>query len=124
MVQAYSITRQNDPKLPLILLAWFFGVGAIAAMNDSVVALAEPTPGLHDLAGLVSDRARAEFVEISSMLVWADHAEAELRTKHDGFLLQEEIAALPAIIGERCHLSRGQVSYRLSAAGRVRTVRC
>jgi len=89
-------------------------------MNDSVVALAEPTPGLHDLAGLVSDRARAEFVEISSMLVWADHAEAELRTKHDGFLLQEEIAALPAIIGERCHLSRGQVSYRLSAAGRVR----
>jgi len=37
MVQAYSITRQNDPKLPLILLAWFFGVGAIAAMGEMVI---------------------------------------------------------------------------------------
>jgi hypothetical protein len=89
-------------------------------MNDSPVRLLEPTPGLHDLAGLVSDRARAEFIEISSMLAWADQAEAELRSRHDGFLLQEEIAALPAIIGERTRLSRGQVEHRLSAAERVR----
>jgi len=37
MVQAYSITRQNDPKLPLILLAWFLGVGAVAAMGEMVI---------------------------------------------------------------------------------------
>ena len=88
-------------------------------MNDST-ALVEPAPGLYDLAGFVTDRARAEFIEVSSMLAWADNAEAELRTQHDGFLLQEEISALPAIIGERTHLSRGQVSFRLVGAGRVR----
>jgi len=37
MVQAYSITKQNDPKLPLILLAWFLGVGAVAAMGEMVI---------------------------------------------------------------------------------------
>jgi hypothetical protein len=37
MLQAYSITKQNDPKLPLILLAWFFGVGAVAAMAEMVL---------------------------------------------------------------------------------------
>lgn len=36
MLQAYSITKQNDPKLPLILLAWFLGVGAVAAMAEMV----------------------------------------------------------------------------------------
>lgn len=37
MIQAYSITKQRDPKLPLILLAWFLGVGAIAAMGEMVI---------------------------------------------------------------------------------------
>jgi hypothetical protein len=37
MLQAYSITKQNDPKLPLILLAWFLGVGAVAAMAEMVI---------------------------------------------------------------------------------------
>lgn len=36
MFQAYSITKKSDPKLPLILLAWFLGVGAIAAMAEMV----------------------------------------------------------------------------------------
>jgi hypothetical protein len=89
-------------------------------MSDSIRVLRESLPGLNDLAGLVSDRARAEFVEISSMLAWADRAEAELRAQHDGFLLHEELAALPAIIGERTHLSRGQVAHRLGAAERIR----
>ncbi len=89
-------------------------------MSDSTTVLREAPPGLSDLAGLVSDRARAEFVEVSSMLAWADHAESALRAQHDGFQLLEEVAALPAIIGERCHLSRGQVAHRLGAAERVR----
>jgi hypothetical protein len=37
MLQAYRITKQNDPKLPLVLLAWFLGVGAIAAMAELVL---------------------------------------------------------------------------------------
>lgn len=37
MLQAYSITKQKDPKLPLVLLAWFLGVGAVAAMAEMVI---------------------------------------------------------------------------------------
>jgi hypothetical protein len=37
MAQAYSITKKNDPRLPLILLAWFLGVGAVAAMGEMVI---------------------------------------------------------------------------------------
>jgi len=36
MVQAYSITKKHDPKLTLILLAWFLGVGAVAAMTEMI----------------------------------------------------------------------------------------
>lgn len=54
------------------------------------------------------------------MLAWAEQAEADLRAEHSGFLLHEEIASLPAIIGERTHLSRGQVAHRLGTAQRTR----
>jgi hypothetical protein len=37
MIQAYRITKKNDPKLTVILLAWFVGVGAVAAMAELVL---------------------------------------------------------------------------------------
>lgn len=37
IVQAYRITRQNDPNLGLYLLLWFVGVGAVAAALELVL---------------------------------------------------------------------------------------
>lgn len=80
----------------------------------------DEVPGLVDLAGMASDRARAEFVEWASMLTWAEAREAELRAQFDGFVLNEEIAGIPAVIGQRMHLSSGQATARLCIAERVR----
>jgi hypothetical protein len=37
IVQAYRITKQNDPSLPIRLLVWFVVVGGVAAMAEMVL---------------------------------------------------------------------------------------
>jgi hypothetical protein len=74
-----------------------------------------------DLAEVSRARARAEWLEWSTMAGLADAEEAAVRAGDAPVLVREvELSAIPGEIGRTVHWSEVQVSYRVAQARRVR----
>ena len=93
----------------------------VAASLEVMEAALNNRPARTDLVEVVRARARAEWVEWSTLVGLADAEEAEIRAGDSpGVMKLVELSAIPGDIGRSVHWSEGQVSYRVAQARRLR----